>query len=61
MRCGQLTNPDIRCIGIAVNTQAYEEIEARTYLEKTAGEYGLPATDPVRFGMSAIADAMLRE
>ena len=61
VRCGQLTNPDIRCIGIAVNTQAYEESEARTYLEKTAGEYGLPATDPVRFGMSAIADAMLRE
>lgn len=55
-RCGQLTNPEIRPVGIAVNTQALEEGEARDLLERLAKEHALPATDPVRFGVASLVD-----
>lgn len=51
---GQLTNPDIRCVGICVNTLALSEDEAKAYLAKTGEEYGLPCVDPLRFGAGAI-------
>jgi len=59
--CGRLTNPDIRCIGIAVNTAALKEAEAKTYLAGLSAEYGLPATDPVRFGMGTIVDKVAED
>ena len=49
--CGRLTNPAIRCVGIAVNTQALDEEAARAELARLEKIYGLPATDPVRFGV----------
>lgn len=62
IQCGQLTNPDIRCVGIAVNTSALEEGEAKAYLAKLSEEHnGLPATDPVRFGMDGIVDKVADE
>lgn len=54
--CGKLTNPDIRCVGIAVNTEKLGEDEARSYLAGLSDEYGLPATDPVRFGVDTIIE-----
>lgn len=61
IQCGKLTNPDIRCVGIAVNTAAMGESEAWGYLAKIGEEHGLPATDPVRFGMEAIVDQVVSE
>ncbi|NYZ12730.1 DUF1611 domain-containing protein [Azospirillum sp. RWY-5-1] len=61
IRCGRLTNPAIRCVGIAINTQAYGEDEARACLEAASAEHGLPATDPVRFGVDGIVDRLLTE
>ncbi len=52
--CGRLTNPEIRCVGICVNTAALGENDARKLLADTEAEYGLPATDPVRFGCDGI-------
>ena len=54
--CGRLTNPAISCVGIAVNTQALDEIAARLCLSALEKEHGLPAVDPVRFGVGAIVD-----
>jgi len=51
---GKLTNPDVRCVGICVNTLALEEDEAKAYLAKTGEEHGLPCVDPLRFGAEAI-------
>ncbi|MEM9277428.1 MAG: N-acetyltransferase DgcN [Pseudomonadota bacterium] len=51
---GKLTNPDIQCVGICVNTLALAEDEAKAYLASVTEEYGLPATDPLRFGGEAI-------
>ena len=51
---GSLTNPDIQCVGICVNTQALGEKEAKDLLEEIAAEHDLPATDPVRLGSEVI-------
>ena len=51
---GKLTNPDVRCVGICVNTLALEEDEAKVYLAKTGEKHGLPCVDPLRFGAEAI-------
>lgn len=61
VRCGQLTNPQIRCVGIAVNTEALAEEEARRYLTRVGEEHGLPACDPVRFGVDAIVARIAQE
>ncbi|NEU11841.1 DUF1611 domain-containing protein [Methylobacterium sp. BTF04] len=58
---GRLTNPDIRPVGIAVNTQDLEEGAARALLADLAREHDLPATDPVRFGVESIVDRLVAE
>ena len=52
--CGRLTNPDIRPVGISVNTSALNEDEAMAYLAKLETEYGLPTVDSVRTGTHRI-------
>jgi D-glutamate N-acetyltransferase len=54
--CGRLTNPAIRCVGIAVNTQALDDGAARALLEEAGHSHGLPATDPIRYGVEPIVD-----
>ncbi|MEZ5840715.1 MAG: N-acetyltransferase DgcN [Hyphomicrobiales bacterium] len=61
VRAGQLTNPDIRPVGIAVNTSALDEATARAFLADTADAHGLPASDPVRFGVASIVDRLVSE
>ncbi|MGP9818659.1 N-acetyltransferase DgcN [Salinarimonas sp. NSM] len=51
---GRLTNPAIRCVGIAVNTEKLAEDAARAELDRLARTHALPATDPVRFGVEPI-------
>ncbi|ODN71455.1 N-acetyltransferase DgcN [Methylobrevis pamukkalensis] len=59
---GRLTNPNIRCVGIAINTAAMiSEDEARTLLAETEEDFGLPASDPVRFGVGPIVDRLQTE
>jgi uncharacterized NAD-dependent epimerase/dehydratase family protein len=53
---GRLTNPAIRCVGISINTQKLSEADARTVISETSSYHGLPATDPVRFGVEAIVE-----
>ena len=57
---GRLTNPAIQCVGIAVNTEALDEAAALKLLEDTAAKYGLPSVDPMRTGVAAIVDELLR-
>lgn len=52
--CGRLTNPRIQCVGIAINTQALDDAAAKAYLEEVSAAEGLPATDPVRYGVANI-------
>ena len=57
--CGRLTNPAIRPVGIAVNTEHLDEAEARRVCDEAARQHDLPATDPVRFGVEPIVDRLL--
>lgn len=51
---GKLTNPQIQCVGICVNTLALEEEDALDCLKEIENEHSLPTTDPLRFGSTAI-------
>lgn len=51
-------NPDVRMVGISVNTQHLDEDEAMAYLEKVEAEMGLPTVDPFRQGADRLAEAL---
>lgn len=55
---GRLTNPAIQCTGLAVNTSALDRATAKQLLDDLSNEYGLPATDPVRFGVDSLVDPL---
>jgi uncharacterized NAD-dependent epimerase/dehydratase family protein len=55
---GRLTNPDIRCVGISVNTRDLAASEIDAYLAGLADTYGLPCVDPVRHGTHALIDEL---
>jgi len=57
---GRLTNPDITCVGISVNTSALDERERWTYLEGLSDRYGLPAVDPMLDGTGPIVARLIR-
>jgi uncharacterized NAD-dependent epimerase/dehydratase family protein len=61
MRCGRLTNPGIRCTGIALNTAAIDDRQARRLLAELTERYELPATDPVRYGVATLIDHLIAE
>lgn len=59
--CGQLTNPNIRCVGIAVNTQALDEETAISTMAEIAQTYELPTVDPIRTGVAPIVARLQQE
>ena len=58
LQAARLTNPAVRCVGIALNTAALEDAAADTLLAETAARLGLPAVDPLRTGVGAIVDQL---
>lgn len=61
IQVGSLTNPTIRCVGISVNTAALDDNEAKEFLRQISSDYGLPATDPVRYGVADLVDRIQSE
>ena len=57
---GQLTNPAIACVGIAINTEHLAEEVALAYLKETGEAHGLPCCDPIRTGVTPIVDEVVR-
>ena len=55
---GRLTNPQIRCVGIALNTSLLGAAEAREAVAEAEAAFGVPACDPLRGGVARIADAL---
>ncbi len=55
----RLTNPEVRCIGLAVNTRALDETDAITLLQEIETEHGIPVVDPVRTGVDKLVEALL--
>jgi uncharacterized NAD-dependent epimerase/dehydratase family protein len=58
---GRRTNPDIRCVGVTVNTSALEPAKRRRYLDNLADETGLPCCDPVKDGCGTIVDYIRKQ
>jgi len=57
---GSLTNPNIACVGIAINTEHLSEEVAMSYLKETGEAHGLPCVDPIRTGVVPIVDELIR-
>jgi len=51
----RLTNPDVVCVGVSVNTSLLPAAERQQYLEELSASMRLPCIDPLADGMSRIA------
>lgn len=56
--CARLTAPGARVVGFSFNTSRLSAEEAERVCRETEDAFGLPCTDPVRFGVAALADAL---
>ncbi|MEZ5758922.1 MAG: DUF1611 domain-containing protein [Emcibacteraceae bacterium] len=56
---GSLTNPNIKCVGVSINTSGLSESERQDYLNDLSSRLGLPCVDPLIMGTGAIIDHML--
>ena len=59
IQTAQLTSPDVRMVGIALNTSALDHNEAVAACLRVQDEHGLPCTDPHRMGVEPILDLLL--
>lgn len=56
---GRLTNPDIRCVGLAIDTSRLADAEAGRTLAEHAARFHLPVCDPMRTGVATLVDELL--
>jgi uncharacterized NAD-dependent epimerase/dehydratase family protein len=61
IQIGRLTNPDIRCVGVSLNTSKIPASDRGALMERYVAETGLPCVDPILNGMGPIADRLLEE
>lgn len=59
INCGQRTNADIRCFGLAINTAAFDDDTAQRYLDAMHEHYSLPACDPLRYGAMPLINHLM--
>ena len=58
LTAARLTNPEVVCHGVAVNTSQLAPDAARTCLIEIEEQLGLPAADPVKDGVARIVDRL---
>lgn len=56
LRVARLTSPDVRAVGVALNTSKLSQSEARRLCSETSDALGLPCTDPFSMGVDPIID-----
>ncbi|WP_395407113.1 DUF1611 domain-containing protein [Pseudoduganella sp. UC29_106] len=61
LQAGRLTNPDVRCIGISVNSSSLSEAAWSAYQERLEAELGLPVADPLRGGVETLTTALINQ
>jgi uncharacterized NAD-dependent epimerase/dehydratase family protein len=59
-QCARLTEPKAQVIGFSFNTSKLSDADAERVLKETEDAFGLPATDPVRYGVATLVDAAER-
>jgi len=58
LTAARITNPDVKVIGISVNTSSVSEDEAQAYFKSVTDQLGLPCVDPIRHGVGALMEAL---
>jgi uncharacterized NAD-dependent epimerase/dehydratase family protein len=58
---GRQVNPDIRCVGISVNTSMLDDAARVSYLAQLSADYGLPAVDPIAIGVGPLVDFLTED
>jgi uncharacterized NAD-dependent epimerase/dehydratase family protein len=58
LQAARLTNPAVRAVGVSVDTHNLPEAERTACLARIEAELGLPATDPIAFGIGRIVDRL---
>lgn len=58
LQLGRLTNADIRCVGVSVNTSKINTERREEYLCELAARLGLPCVDPLIDGVGSIVDVL---
>jgi uncharacterized NAD-dependent epimerase/dehydratase family protein len=56
LQAARVTNPEVRFIGVSVNTSMLSEEEAIIKCEKYSQTLGLPVVDPLRHGIQPVLD-----
>ncbi len=59
LRTARLTNPEVRFVGVSLNTAKLEERSAAAVLEETSARLDLPCIDPIRTGVGPIMDGLV--
>lgn len=58
LAAARLTNPDVRCVGIALDTSRLNAAERDTVIRKLSAETGLHVFDPVATGTAELVDLL---
>lgn len=58
LEAARLTNPDVRALGVSINTAALNEAAARDYMAEVEQKLGLPTVDAFRTGVARLVDAV---
>lgn len=61
LELGFVTNPDIRCAGVSVNTSSMSDDIRVAYLNKLSRSLGLPCVDPLKDGTGPVIDRLVSE
>lgn len=59
LQVARLTSPEVRAVGVCLNTSTLDAAAARALCARIEDEIGLPCTDPMAFGVEAILDELL--
>ena len=59
LEVARLTSPDVRAVGLCLNTSGMDPAAARRLCERTEDQLDLPCTDPMLSGVEPIIDQLL--
>lgn len=59
LEAGRLTNPGVRCVGVAINSSSLSDERWGAYRAQLQAELRLPVCDPMRGGVAPIVDRLL--
>lgn len=59
LKMATLTNKNVHCAGICINSSTLDQAKRADYLKSVSAETGLPCVDPLIDGVDAIVDQLL--